>query len=103
MYGIRWEIYYFSRLMMTIITIQKLTIYNRYNGDEDAYARSGRKSEKAVFGDDGDKAWGIMMRMHADMEMIGNGVASEGFTRNTLEEMKEICDEESFVMLTGRF
>lgn len=89
--------------MTAVITIEKLKIYNRYLGDVDAYARSARGSEKAVFGDDADKAWGIMMRMHADMEMIGNGLASEGFTRKTLEELKEVCDEESFVMLTGRF
>jgi hypothetical protein len=86
--------------MTTVITIKKLKIYDRYLGDEDAYARSGRKSEKAVFGDDEENAWGLIRNAYANLDLIGRGASADGFTRHVLEELKTICDVESFGKIT---
>ena len=40
--------------------------------------------------------------MHANIIMINKGLASDEFIRKTLEDWKEVCDEESFAMIARR-
>lgn len=88
--------------MTAVITMEKLKIYERYNGDEDGYARAGKGSEKAVFGDDEENIWGRIRSAYANLDMIGRGLAADGFTKEVLMALKAGCDAESFEKMTSK-
>ena len=82
---------------MKRITIDKLKVYQKYNGDSDAFARVGSETEKRIFGSDD---WGIIDGLIQDLELINRGLTSEKFTKCTLERTKELADEQAFTLLT---
>jgi len=88
--------------MKTIITIDKLKLYNTYSGDIDGFSRTNRKKNKEVFGDDSDNAWAAISSKLQDIELISKRLSSQDYTFTTLKELKEICDTQSFAALTSK-
>ena len=88
--------------MTTIITIDRLKLYNAYGGDIDGFSRTNSKKNKEVFGDDSDNAWATISSKLQDIELISKRLSSQDYTDNTLRELKEICDIQSFAALTSK-
>lgn len=88
--------------MTTLITIDKLKLYNAYGGDIDGFSRKISKKNKKVFGDDADNAWATISSKLQDIEFISKRLSSQDYTDKTLRELKEICDTQSFEALTSK-
>ncbi len=88
--------------MTTIITIDRLKLYNAYGGDIDGFSRTNSKKKKEVFGDDFDNAWATISSKLQDIELISNRLSSQDYTDKTLRELKEICDTQSFAAMTSK-
>jgi hypothetical protein len=88
--------------MTTIITIDRLNLYNAYGGDIDGFSRTNSKKNKEVFGDDSDNAWATISSKLQDIALISKRLASQTYTDKTLQELKEICDIQSFAALTSK-
>lgn len=88
--------------MKTIITIDKLKLYNDFGGDIDGFSRTNSKKNKEVFGDDSDNAWATISNKLQDIELISKRLASQKYTEKTFQELNEICDTQSFATLTSK-
>ena len=88
--------------MTTIITIDRLKLYNAYGGDIDGFSRTNSKGNKEVFGDDSDNAWATISSKLQDIELISKRLASQDYTEKVLRELKEICDTHSLAALTSK-
>ena len=88
--------------MTTIITIDRLKLYNAYGGDIDGFSRTNSKKNKEVFGDDSDNAWTTISSKLQDIELISKRLSSQDYTDNIIRELKEICDTQSFAALTKK-
>ena len=88
--------------MTTIITIDRLKLYNAYGGDIDGFSRTNSKKNKEVFGDDSDNAWTTISNKLQDIELISKRLSSQDYTDNIIRELKEICDTQSFAALTKK-
>lgn len=75
-----------------MITIEKIKIYQRYQGDIDSWARSGSKKEKAIMV---DNDWYVIDGLIQDMQMIKNGLASLEFKNKFNERLKKEIDEQA--------
>ena len=88
--------------MTTIITIDRLKLYNAYGGDIDGFSRTNSKKNKDVFGDGSDGAWAAISSKLQDIELISKRLSSQDYTDKVLRELKEICDTQSFTALSGK-
>ena len=88
--------------MTTLITIDKLKLYNAYGGYIHGFSRKNSKKNKKVFGDDADNAWATISSKLQDIELISKRLSSQDYTDKTLRELKEICDTQSFEALTSK-
>jgi len=88
--------------MTTIITLDRLNIYNAYDGDIDGFSRTNSKKNKEIFGEDSDSAWATITSKLQEVELISKRLASQDYTDKTLRELKEICDTQSFAALTSK-
>ena len=87
---------------MTDFNIEKLKIYNSYGGDIDGICRNNRPTEKAVFGDSLDSTWAYISNKLQDMELISKRLTSFDYTKNTLTELNEATDTETFKLFTDK-
>lgn len=88
--------------MNIIITIEKLKLYEACGGDTDGFSRTNSKKYEEVFGDDSDNAWATISSKLQDIQLISTRIASQNYTDKTLQELKEICDTQSFATLTSK-
>lgn len=72
-----------------MITRDKLNIYKKYNGNGDAWARSGRKKERAIME---DKDWSMIERFIQDLKLIEKGLAAEVYINDVHNRMTDNCD-----------
>jgi hypothetical protein len=84
------------------INIEKLKIYNSYGGDIDGICRNSRPTEKAVFGDSLDSTWTFISTKLQDIELISKRLASYDYTKNTLTDLCEKSDAETFKLFTDK-
>jgi hypothetical protein len=82
---------------MKPITQEKLKIFNKYEGDEDRFARGGRSREKELFALDD---WSLINDFQQRLEMIEKGLTSSDFETNTLADLKAVSDPTPFDFLT---
>jgi hypothetical protein len=80
-----------------MITIEKLNIYKRYEGDEDMFARAGRTSQQQLF-DNND--WSSITDCEQNIELIAKGMASIEFRNKTLQELQKNFDSDAFLEIT---
>lgn len=84
------------------INIEKLKIYSSYGGDIDGICRNNRQSEKTIFGDNLDKTWTLISTKLQEIELISKRLTSYDFAKNTLTELYETTDAESFKLFTDK-
>ncbi len=77
-----------------MITINKLKIYQRYNGDVDGWARVGSKEEKSIMS---DEDWFLIEGFIQDLNLIKKGLASDTFMNSINERLKGKCDSEETI------
>jgi hypothetical protein len=83
-----------------MITVEKLTVYDNYKGDRDGLARTGSKHEKDLFADTND--WSLIDNFYQDIVLINDWLASKAYAENSIVNMKNHCDAESFEVLMGK-
>lgn len=84
---------------MKPITKGKLKIFEKYEGDEDVFARAGQKREKDLF-QIGE--WNLIKDFQQRLEMIEKGLTSSDFQTKTLTDLKEVADSTTFDLLTKK-
>jgi len=76
-----------------MITQQKLEIYERYNGDNDLFARIGEKKEKELMRDD----WNLIENFIQDIGLINRLLASEDFIKAVKSNLQRNCDDDKTI------
>lgn len=82
-----------------MITIEKIKIFDRYVGDIDSFARSGRDHEKKLLN---NNEWFLIDNFYQDIELISKKLADQGYTEQTIVKIKDNCDRESFDLFANR-
>jgi hypothetical protein len=82
---------------MKRITIDKLSIYQKYGGDNDGFARAGKEVEKQKLN---NEDWALIDDFVQSLNLINNGLASGDFTKRTLTRLAELTDEKAYRQLT---
>ena len=88
--------------MTNKINIEKLKIFNSYNGDEDGICRNNRLTEIEVFGDDLANNWSFINSKFQDIGLISKRLCSNEYTKNTLVELYENTDVETFKLFVDK-
>ncbi len=83
-----------------MITLEKLRIFERYNGDADGFVRTGTKTEKECI-DNND--WIFIDNMIQNLEMIKNEVCSNDFKNRTLIDLDSQFEFDAKDILLKRF
>ncbi len=79
-----------------MITKEKLKIFEKYKGDNDAFARIGRDSEKNGFT---DNEWQLIDNIKQDIELINKGLSSNDYNSKTINQIKKSTDKSAFELL----
>ena len=69
-----------------MITAKKLSIYRKYDGDVDGWARVGSRREKKVMS---DQDWYEIDELLRRLHLVEKGLASEEFESQTREMLEE--------------
>lgn len=77
-----------------MISIEKINIYKKYNGDIDAWARVGKKRERAVMS---DTDWSLIDEFVQNLEMLKKGLVSKNFEIQAYEKLDELCENEEAI------
>lgn len=77
-----------------MITIDKIKIYKRFNGDIDGWARIGTNEEKSIMN---DNDWFLIEGFIQDISLVKKGLASDTFMNSIRERLKENCDSEEAI------
>ena len=77
-----------------MITIDKIKIYKRFNGDIDGWVRIGTKEEKSIMN---DNDWFMIESFIQDMRLIKKGLASETLVNSIRERLKDNCDNDETI------
>ena len=72
-----------------MITIEKLIIYEHYEGDIDFLYRIGTNEQKTNIR---ENDWSIIDNLIQDLEFIEKGIASMEFKFKTIKTLKKVCD-----------
>jgi len=88
--------------MTDSLNLEKLKIYNSYGGDIEGICRNNRLIEKAVYGANLDSTWTFISNKFHDMALISKRLTSYEYTKNTLKELHEKSDAESYQMFTDK-
>jgi hypothetical protein len=83
-----------------VITIEKVKIYKRFNGDIDGWARIGTNEEKSVMKDDD---WFLIEGFIQDLHLARKHLASNTFLASINERLKEYCDSEETIQVIKEF
>jgi len=77
-----------------MITINKIRIYNRFNGDVEGWARVGTIEEKSIMN---DNDWFLIEQFIQGIEVVNKGLASDTFKELLIERLKESCDSDETI------
>ncbi|WP_291529128.1 hypothetical protein [Bacteroides sp. UBA939] len=77
-----------------MITVEKIRIYQRFNGDADGWARIGTKEEKLVMN---SNDWFLIEGFIQDLHLVKKGLTSDTFIISLNERLKEECDSEETI------
>ena len=72
-----------------MITANKITIYEKFNGDIDGWARSGTKEQHEIIN---DGEWFLIDELVQDVRLIKNNLASSDFQKKIYKKLRENCD-----------
>ncbi len=83
-----------------MITTEKLTIYQRFNGDSDGWSQFGSEADRAAMDDDD---WMVIDGLIQDILLVKTGLAADAFIKSVDEQLKELCDDENTIAVLKRF
>jgi hypothetical protein len=72
-----------------MITQDKLSLYIKYNGDIDHWARNSIAKEQLIMS---DADWYMIDSLLQDLYLVKQGMASAEFEKNVNNKLKENCD-----------
>jgi hypothetical protein len=75
-----------------MLKIEHLRIYYRYDGDIDAWARSGSRHEKEIMT---DEYWSLIDNFQQDLELIRNGLASKKYESEVMDRLNKLANSET--------
>jgi len=88
--------------MTDLITKDKLRIFSSYGGDIDGLLRYNKSADINIFGKSLDKDWGLISSKLQDLDLISKRLASYDYSKQTLTDLEEITDNESFQIFTNK-
>jgi len=77
-----------------MITVDKIKIYSRFNGNVDGWARVGTTEEKSIMNDDD---WFLIDTFIQDLSLVKKRLASDSFMKSINERLKENCDTDETI------
>lgn len=77
-----------------MITIEKLDIYKKYQGDGDAFCRVGKKEEKSTIN---YSDWKRIEEFLQDISIVKNGYASKPFEVELKEILNISCENQKVI------
>ena len=83
-----------------MITLEKIKVFDSFNGDIDGYLRTERKYHENLFE---DNEWLLIGSFYQDIELISKHLVGETYIEQVIVNLKEKFDKESFEMLAGKF
>lgn len=83
-----------------MITVEKIKVFDSFNGDIDGYLRTDRKHQDKLFE---DNEWLLIDSFYQDVELINKALVDETYIEQVIVDLKEKFDEDSFEMLVGKF
>jgi hypothetical protein len=78
-----------------MLTLPKLKIYTRFDGDIDGWARAGTQKEKTIMTDDD---WFAIDGFIDDICLAKKGFASEEFSQTLKERLIRDCSDEDVIV-----
>lgn len=78
-----------------MITINKIKIYKRFNGEIDGWARIGTEEEKLAMN---DNDWFLIDKFIQDINLVKSGLASDSFTNLLNEDLAGNCDSDETIL-----
>ncbi len=81
---------------------EQLKIYHSYGGDMDGIYRNNRATELAVFGNELNTTWVFIASKLHDMELIAKQQTSFEYCKQTLTELLEKTDTETYNLFTEK-
>jgi len=82
-----------------VITTEKLKIFEKYKGDNDAFARVGRETEKTILT---DSEWQLIDSFNQNIVLINKGLSSSDFNSKTITQIKNSTDKNAFDTLSKK-
>lgn len=79
-----------------MLTIEKLEIFRKYNGDIDTWARSASVKEKRIISDDD---WYMIESFLEDITMTQRGLVSIEFSSDLNRRMQDNCENKDVITL----
>lgn len=77
-----------------MITIDKIKIYKRFNGDVDGWARIGTAEEKSIMS---DEDWFLIDGFIQDLILVKKHLVSDEFIKKINERLNENCDTDETI------
>lgn len=74
-----------------MITLKKVKIFQKFNGDIDHFARIGKTQDK---GEISDNDWALIDSLLQDLELVDKGLAADTFVKRLDERIKENLESE---------
>lgn len=77
-----------------MITPEKVKVYMLYEGDDDMWARAGKKSEKELF-ELGD--WSLIEKFIQQIALVERNLTSEKFAKSLEAELRKECANDEVI------
>ena len=79
-----------------MITLEKLNIYKRYNGDIDGWARVGSEVEQEIMQ---DEDWYLIEDLIQDLILMNSGKSATSYKEKTKTKLEEMCENEQVIQI----
>lgn len=88
--------------MKNFINKKQLIVYEKYGGDVDALVRLNSKPDIEVFENQIDRIWSVITNKLQDIKLINGKLCSKEYSTNSLRDLKEVCDEETYKIFMSK-
>ena len=75
----------------TRVDLNMIKVFSRYQGDADAFARSGNREAMT------DAQWNIISDFVQDLHLVREGLTSKAFAETLSRRMSEVCEDEKVI------
>lgn len=77
-----------------MITIDKINVYKRFNGDVDGWARIRTDKENSIMN---DNDWFLIDSLIQDITLVNKCLASDSVMKSINERLKDYCDTDETI------